>query len=532
MLTMTTQQAFQLAQQHHQAARLAEAEEIYQQILAAEPSHTHALHYLGVIAALTDRPEFGVEMIQKSLALLPGNASFHYNFGYVLAAQGRAEESISAYREALRCQPGQARIHSNLLFALHYAAALDNDAIFAEHRRWEEAHARPLAHCIATHANDPDPARRLRIGYVSPDFREHAVAYFFENLIAGHNREHVEVFCYDDQNEADAVTVRLQQQGAHWRNITNLADEQVSSLIRADRIDILVDLAGHTAGSRLLVFARKPSPVQVSYLGYCDTTGMKVMDFRLTDAHADPPGATEHLHTEQLLRLPDCAWCFRPRDDAPAVGSLPMQCAGHVAFGCFGTLPKLTDVAFDLWSRILLQTPGSHLLLKNAGFRQSSAKMRIRRRLEKAGIAPERVELLDPTTGITEHLAAYDRADIALDTFPYHGTTTTCEALWMGVPVITLAGQVHASRVGVSLLTNVGLPKLIAHDPDEYVRIATDLAKDVSRLSGLRAGLREQMARSPLLDGSQFARNVEEAYRKMWRIWCNKGGEQTKQDHT
>ena len=649
-------QAFALALAHHQAGRLAEAETIYRQILAAEPHHSDALHLLGVIAHQLDRHELAVEMIRQAIGIDPVHPAYHDNLGSALRALGRLDEAIAcshralalrpddpetysnlgnalreqgrvdeaiaayrralelrpdyaaaqnnlglalrdrgdlagaiaayrqalqlqpsypdalnnlgvalhgqgefdaaiasyqhalrlqpdcaeahtnlgvtlhhrgefaaaiaAYRRALECQPDDAQAHCNLLLILHYPDDLDPAAIFAEHCRWDEAHARPLAPGLAAHANLPDPERRLRVGYVSPDFREHAVASFFENLLAAHDRDRVEVFCYDDVRAEDAVTLRLQKHAACWRKIRGVSDAQVAELIREDRIDILVDLAGHTSRHRLLVFARQPAPVQVTYLGYCDTTGMKAMDYRLTDALADPPGATEHLHSEQLIRLPASAWCFRPPADAPPVNALPLHRAGHLTFGCFNGLPKLNPATLILWSRILLAVPGSRLLLKNVGLREPSVQSRIRGVLEHAGIAAERITLLGPAPNIAEHLAAYGRVDIALDTFPYHGTTTTCEALWMGVPVVTLAGPTHESRVGVSLLTNAGLPELIARDRDEYSRLAVQLAADVTRLADLRATLRARLAASPLLDAPRFARNVEAAYRAMWRQWC------------
>ena len=328
------------------------------------------------------------------------------------------------------------------------------------------------------------------------------------------------MFCYANLPRPDPVTARLQRLVPHWRDIYKAPDAQVADRIRQDGIDILVDLAGHTAHNRLLLFARKPAPVQATWLGYPDTTGLKAMDHRLTDAHADPPGTTEHLHTEQLIRLPDCAWCFRPSEHAPPVSEPPMPRAGHITFGCFNALPKINAPLLRLWSEILLGVPGSRLLLKNAAVRDPSVQQRMRTVLEEAGVAPGRIELAGHIPEPAGHLASYGRVDIALDTFPYHGTTTTCEALWMGVPVVTLAGKTHASRVGVSLLANVGLPDLVARDPGEYVRIAAALGTDAHRLAEFRASLRERMAASPLMDATRFARNVEQAYREMWRAWC------------
>ena len=498
-----------------------------QQALRLRPDYAEAHHNLGNSLSKLDQGDAAIAAYRRALELRPAYAEAHNNLGATLLERGEIDEAIASFRRALaasrpalREQPHLAQAHSNLLVSLHYPDGLERAAIFAEHGRWDEIHGRPRAGERAVHGNDPDPDRRLKIGYVSPDFREHSVAFFLESLLACHARAQVEIFCYSEVQRPDGVTARLRRDAAHWRSIHGLPDAQAADLMRADGIDVLVDLAGHTANNRLPIVARRPAPVQVTYLGYCDTTGMKAMDYRLTDAHADPPGTTEHLHTEQLFRLPDCAWCFRPPADAPPVSALPMHSTGRVTFGCFNALPKLTEATLALWSQILHAVPGSRLLLKNHGFREPAVRWRIRRGLEKAGIAAERIELIGPARSVAEHLAAYGRVDLALDTFPYHGTTTTCEALWMGVPVVTLAGQTHASRVGVSLLTNAGIPELIASDRDEYLHLAVQLAADATRLADLRATLRARLASSPLMDAPRFAHNVEAAYREMWRQWC------------
>ena len=487
-----------------------------------QPTFPEALNNLGNALMSVGRFDEAVAAFHRALELQPELAGAHSNLGNALKEQGRIWEALDAYRHALQIQPQDPSVQSNLLLGLHYLPDGDAEFIFREHCRWGEIHAAPLAKRVVRHANDPNPARRLRVGYLSRDFREHSVAFFFENLLASHHREHVEVICYSDCTGADAVTLRMRKHAAEWRTITGLADAQVADLIREDGIDLLVDLAGHTDRNRLLVLARRPAPVQVTCLGYPDTTGMNAVDYRLTDAHADPPGATERFHIEQLVRLPDCAWCFRPSDDAPPVSTLPVLHSGHITFGCFNTRPKITEEMFAIWAEILLRAPGSRLLLKNLGFRDPSVQMRARALLEKAGVAPARVELIGRVSDFAEHLTCYGRVDIALDTFPYHGTTTTCEALWMGVPVITLAGKTHASRVGVSLLENLALPELIAGQPVDYIGTAAELAADISRLAALRATLRERMASSPLMDGPRYARNVEHAFREMWRAWCAK----------
>lgn len=591
MPPLTIPQAFALAQQHHQAGRLAEAEPLYRQILAVMPRHADALHFLGMIASQTGRNDVAVELMRQSLALAPRNAVFHDNLGTVLRELGRLDEAIACSQRALALDPNEAVTHNNLgnalrdqfrlseaiscfdralvlrpdypeavnnrgialaeagrlsealaahrralelkpewpdarsslLLNLHYFAGIDPREIAAEHRRWGDIHARPLKARIESHANDPTPERRLRIGYVSPDFRNHPVAFFIEALLARHDRLQVEVFCYANMARDDVVTARLRQHADHWRSIAGMSDENAAALIRADRIDVLVDLAGHTADHRLLVFARKPAPVQVTWLGYCDTTGMDVMDFRMTDAHADPVGVADELHTERLVRLP-CAWCYTPQPGVPEVSPLPAAELGVVTFGCFNNLAKVNDEVLASWAEVLGRVPGSRLLLKTGALREALPRELLLERLARDGVSAERVEFSGALPTLAAHLEAYRRVDVALDPFPYHGTTTTCEALWMGVPVVTLAGAHHAARVGVSLLHAVGLEEFIARDRAKYVELAVRLGSDLARLAELRATLRERMKRSRLLDARAFARDMEAAYREMWREWCAKPG--------
>jgi len=501
-------------------ARAEEAIAAYRRVLQADPGNAKAHNNLGIALMEMGNLEGALAAFRMALERMPSYAEAHNNIGNVLMRQGHVGPALAAHRSSFQLKPDYAGARSNLLLGLHCLPAADPQVAFAEHVQWAQAHEEPLKKRIIPHPNDRTPGRRLRVGYVSPDFREHSVAYFIGSLLAAHDPGQVEVFCYADLARDDAVSLRLRAHAAKWRSNTGMTNEQLAGQIRGDGIDILVDLAGHTSGNRLLVFARKPAPVQVTYLGYCDTTGMRTMDCRLTDAHADPPGTTEHLHTEKLLRLPDSAWCFRAPDAAPPVAPLPARCEGHVTFGCFNARHKMNDELFALWVRILQTVPGSRLLLKNFSFQDPGVQRQAHEFFTRTGIESERVELLGWLPNPADHLGTYSRIDIALDTFPYHGTTTTCEALWMGVPVITLAGRTHASRVGVSLLSNVGLPELISQTSEEYVQIAAGLAADLPRLAELRQSLRQRMQSSPLMDAPRFARNVEAAYRKIWVEWC------------
>lgn len=496
----------------------------YRDAIQLKPDFADAHSNLGV--ALTDLGDLdaAIAACRRALQLQPDSAAAHNNLGVALADAGLLHEAIASYRRALQIRQDFAAAHSNLLYHMHGDPGSDAKAMFSEHCRWAEIHARPLERHVGAHANDRNPERRLRIGYVSPDFRNHSVAFFLEGLLAAHDRSRFDVFCYANLGREDEFTERFRKYARAWRSLARLTDAEAADLIRNDGIDILVDLAGHTAGNRLLVFARKPAPVQVTFLGYCDTTGIDTMDYRLTDNYADPAGTTEHFHTERLVRLPETAWCFRPFEPSPSVAPSPVLSSGRVTFGCFNVRRKITGEALAVWSRLLTEVPGSRLLLKGLGYSESSVQEHIRATLLSAGIASERVELSGRVPTLAEHLAAYGRVDIALDTFPYNGTTTTCEALWMGVPVVTLSGSTHASRVGVSLLSNAGLAELIAANVDDYIRIAAQIASDIGRLTVLRSGLRERMKASPLLDAQRFARAVEQACRQMWRAWCEQQG--------
>jgi protein O-GlcNAc transferase len=439
----------------------------------------------------------------------------------LLQAQGDLDAAVTAYRQALTLDPDFADAHSNLLLCLHYRPDVDAAELFAEHQRWGEQHGAPLAAMIATHANARDPKRRLRIGYVSPDFRAHSVSHFIAPVLAHHERRHFEVYCYYNAHQVDATTERLKGLADHWRNIAHLTDAEVAALIGQDGIDILVDLAGHTAHNRLLLFARKPAPIQVTYLGYPDTTGLATIDYRLTDALTDPPGASERFHTEALVRLSQGFLTYQPSAESPPVNALPTLGGDQITFGSFNNAAKLNTAVIALWAQILRALPHAHLILKAAQLGDADTAERFRQRFAEHAIAPERLQILGAFASEGDHLKAYHGIDIALDPFPYNGTTTTCEALWMGVPVITLAGQTHAGRVGLSVLTQAGLSELITPTPEAYVERAIELAKDLPRLQALRQGLRARLAASALCDAHGFTQALETAYREMWERYCS-----------
>jgi predicted O-linked N-acetylglucosamine transferase (SPINDLY family) len=438
----------------------------------------------------------------------------HGNLAIALHMQGRVRESLEHHRREMEVNPGSSLHHSNYLYCLNFDPDCGPQTIFDEHRAWAARHADPLTAAAVPHAPDRSPDRRLRIGYVSPHFRDHAVNFFTEPILASHDHTQFEVFCYSDVARADDTTRRLQGYADHWRPIHGQGHEQVSRLIRADQIDILVDLTGHIGENRMPVFARKPAPVQVTYIGYQNTTGMLAMDYRLTDAYADPPGQTEPWHTERLERLPQTFFVYQPNALAPEVGPLPALARGYVTFGSFNNFAKVTPEVLKTWAEILTRVPASRLVV--LADMQPSLAGHLREAFAAHGIAAERLELVNrlPRPKYLELIAG---VDVALDPFPFNGHTTTCDCLWQGVPVVTLSGQTYVSRFGGSGLKTLGLSKLIAASREHYQEIALALAGDLSRLAKLRAALRERMAASPLLDFAGFTRNLEAAYRRMWR---------------
>lgn len=491
----------------------------YRRALELRPGYAHAANNLGNALRHARRPSDAEAAYREAIRLDPAYAEAYTNLGGLLGGQARLAEALDCFRHALEIRPQDPHAHSALLMHLHYDPSQTPEAIFAEHLNWRCRHAAHLEAAAYAHRNQGVPERRLRLGYVSPDFRRHAVAFFLEPILESHDRTQFEVFCYSDVVAPDAVTDRLAGLADHWRPVCGLSDEALAELVREDRIDILVDLAGHTAQNRLLAFARKPAPIQVNWLGYPNTTGLRTMDYRITDARADPPGWNEHLHTERLARLPEVFLCYRPPGEAPEPGELDK--AGEICFGAAHSMAKLNPPLLGLWARLLARVPRSRLLLKAPALADCATRERTLTMLEQAGIARGRVELASPTESFRDHLAFYQRIGVALDAFPYHGTTTTCEALWMGVPVVSLAGRAHVSRVGSSLLAAVGLAELVADTPEAYVETAAALAADAARLAEMRKQLRARVAEGPLGDAARFTRRLEAAYREMWRRWCS-----------
>ena len=487
--------------------------------IAAEPGLAIAHYNLGVMLSAKDRYGEAIACYRRAIELQPAMTEFHNNLGDALMIQGALDEAERSFRRAMALDPKYAIAHSNLLMAMCYRGDAP-ETLLAEHKAWAAAHGAPREKVEAHFDNAPNPERRLRVGYVSPDFRGHSVSCFFEPLLASHDRAQVEVFCYSNVQRPDNVSARLEAMADRWRVIKDVDDATAAARIRDEQIDILVDLAGHTAHNRLKLFALKPAPVQLTWLGYPATTGLETMDYRITDAIADPPGATERFHTETLLRLQRCFLCYKAPQDAPPSGPPRSRANGNITFGSFNNLTKVSPEAVAVWSRILGALHGSRLLLKSKQAGDPATAARYRALFAAHGIGAERIELAAWTPSTHGHLSLYHGVDAALDPFPYNGTTTTCEALWMGVPTVVLRGSLHAGRVGASLLTAVGLDDLIADTPERYATCAIELASNPARIAALRVGLRDRMAASPLCDAAAFARAIENAYRAAWRRWC------------
>lgn len=499
--------------------QLDEAIARYQKVIELTPKFIDAYERLGITLVKEGKVDEAIEYYNRALSIKPDFAGIYVSLGRALAGQGKSEEAEACFRKALKISPNFPACYSNLLFLMLYSSRYDAQSILSVHLEFAKHCVNPFFTSVISHDNDKSLDRRLKIGYVSPDFREHSVSYFFEPVLLVHNRKNFKIYCYSDVATPDKLTDRIKAETDEWRNLVGMSDDQADELIREDRIDILVDLAGHTS-PRILLFARKLAPVQVSWIGYPATTGLSTIDYKIVDNLTDPPGMTEQFYTEKLIRMPESFLCYMSDKEIPEINPLPTLLTGHITFGSFNSFVKIAPPVFSLWSRILKTIPHSRLIMKAWSFSDKAARQYALNMFAGEGISADRIALLPPEKSAMSHLMQYNRIDIGLDTFPYNGTTTTCEALLMGVPVITLAGNTHVSRVGMSLLSNVGLSDLIAKTPDEYVAIAENLAGDLKKLQYLREHLRGMMSQSPLTDAERFTSNLENYYRTMWENWC------------
>lgn len=509
--------------------------------------------------ALLDNGEIpeAITALQQAVALQPDLALAHNNLGSAFKMNGQIDEAFVEYRRALECDPTNtlalanfaneshelgdhttalalyeravqsphlsASAFSNYLAVLHCAPTTRLASLAKAHAVYEQRYASPLRSCWSGHTNSRDSERPLRLGFISPYFGNHPVGFFLVRVLENLDRRQFEMVCYHDRTKTDELTTRLRACTAQWRDVSHLSDAQLAAQIRADRIDTLFDLEGHNAGNRLLVFARKPAPIQITWLDYVGTTGLSAIDYILADPRQVSP-EYEPYFSEKVLRMPDDYICFDPPMDAPPVGPLPAEANGFVTFVSHNIVAKTTSETIGIWSRILRELPTARLVLGNRGFDTPRTMERVRKQFAECDVVPERISFRGWLPR-AELLAAYNEADVALDTLPYNGGLTTCEAMWMGVPVVTCPGETFASRHGLAHLTAAGVPETIAYNANDYVTTAVALASDIPRLASLRASLRARMETSPLCDGPRFAAHFADLLRSVWRKWCAETGE-------
>lgn len=491
------------------ARRPVEAVSHYREALRQNPELASVHNDLGVVLLELYELDEAAACFERALALAPNLAQAHENLANARKDLGRVTEAVDAYRRALELRPASRDAHQNLLFAMMFDPASDERAILSEAKRFQARFLR----LDATELLPPVlPARgeRLRIGYVSADFREHVQMLFMLPLLREHDRQQVEVFCYSNVQVPDAVTDLYIERAEHFRSIAALDDAAAARLIRADRIDVLVDLTMHMAHGRLGVFARRPAPLQVAWLAYPGTTGADCMDVRLSDPHLDPPG-TDDRYSERTRRLPETFWSFEPLIAGLSVSELPAARQGFVTFGSLNNFCKTNEGTFALWAQVLRSLPTSRLLLLAP---RGHSRERTHSLFEEHGVASERVEFVDFQPR-EEYLRTYSRIDIVLDTVPCHGHTTSLDAWWMGVPVVTLVCDRTVGRAGLSQARNLGLEELCTDTPEAFRSRAVALASDLERLATLRGALRGRIERSPLMDVRRFARHLEQTLREL-----------------
>ena len=498
------------------SSQLAEAAEAFRQSIKLNPTFAQGWTGLGSVLQLMGRAREAIEHHTKALELDPFHPKAQASRAVSLQSLNEIEASFADFNAHLAREPADLESASFRVFLLNYSSEISRDQLFAEHRAFG-AKLTARIHSVSRNSfpNTRDPEKRLRVAFFSPALRKHSIAFFLEPLLDHLDLEHFEILLYHDHHSVDDASRRMQKRAVVWRNFIGQNAGAVESEIRRDQPDILIDLAGHSGFNRLPLFGRRLAPVQITYLGYPNTTGVPTMDYRFTDAVADPPSESDPWHTEILVRFASTGWTYSASPDAPAPRI--SRSDQPFTFGSFNNIAKINPPMLRLWAEILRGTPGSRLLVKSS---TSIDQQALLKRAIAAGIDPSRLVMLLSSATVAEHLACYAQVDLALDTSPYNGTTTTCEALWMGVPVLTLQGDRHASRVGASLLTAIGHPEWIAKDAEHYVRLAQELASDPEKLLPIRAALRSEMSSSPLLDHTGQAERFGAALRQCWKDFC------------
>jgi predicted O-linked N-acetylglucosamine transferase (SPINDLY family) len=541
--------AYNLGNALHGLGRLSEAAELYRAAIALRPDYAGAMNNLGNVckemgefkaaaqayeSAMQTRPNFipainnaGVllrtmgrleeaeAILRRGLVCDVNHPALHENLGNVLKDSGRLDEAIDCFRHALQLDPTATATQSNLAYSLSFSSE-EPQPILEECIRWNQLHAEPLRPKVTAHSNDRSPDRRLHIGYVSPDFRDHCQSLFTIPLLSHHDHGEFETFCYSSVERPDAYTQRIRKFADVWREVRHLDDSAVADLIRADGIDILIDLTMHMANGRPLVFSRKPAQVQIAWLAYPGTTGMSAMDYRFSDPRLDPPGYERH-YSERTEHLPDSFWCYDPLADGPEVNELPALSQDGLTLGCLNNPCKLSDHTLRLWAGVMQALPDSRLLLLVP---PGSYREQLLGRFASLKISADRVSFV-PFRRREEYLRTYHQIDLGLDTFPYNGHTTSLDSLWMGVAVVTRVGKTCVGRAGLSQLFQLGLAELATETDEAFVDAAVSLASDLPRLGNLRRQLRGRLCQSPLMDGERFAKNIESAYRRIWHRYCD-----------
>lgn len=493
------------------------AKEVIRKGMEKFPANANFHYYLGNLYFNEADNDAAIASYRAALAIQSAYPEVFSNLGNALQVQGNLDEAVASFRAALALKPDYAPAFSNLLLALQYHAGHTPAEIFAEHLRFAQLYESPLKPRWPQHANQRDPRKRLRVGYVSGDFRNHSVAFFIEPVLDTHDKSQFEIFCYYNHTVHDQVTERLRAKVDHWLPCAGMSDDQLAVRIAVDGIDILVDLSGHTGHNRLLTFARKPAPLQLTWIGYQATTGLTAIDYRITDTAMDPPGTTEQFHSETLLRIPASAQ-FQPSADSPSVNPLPALSSAQFTLACLNNLAKINPEVVHLWSRILTALPHARLMLGNAT--GSDTKERLLAMFAQENITEDRL-IMQPKVSLPDYLKLHHQIDLALDTFPYNGGTTTLHSLNMGVPVIALAGTTPVSRAGVAILGGAGIPEFATFSEDEYVARAIEVALDLPKLNEIRQSLRERAKPLFTTAPEQVTRPLEAAYRTIWQKWCD-----------
>jgi protein O-GlcNAc transferase len=496
--------------------RLVEAIVSFKRAIQLKPDYAEAHDSLGNALTKCGQPDVAIASFERAIRIRPDFAEAHSSLGKAFKEKGEIDRAIAHYRRAVSLSLQNAMLHSRLVYSMIFDGTYSSADLAAELREWDSRHAQPFKSLWGKYENDRSPDRRLRIGYVSPDFRDHVVGQNLLPLFREHDRSQVEIVCYANVRRVDGITQQFRRYADVWHSIVSLSDAQAGDLIRQDRIDILVDLTLHTGGNRLGVFARKPAPVQATFAGYPGSTGLEAIDYRLTDRYLDPLELSDQFYSERSLRLPDTFWCYDPVVAGLAVNALPAESQGHLTFGCFNNFSKVNEAVIRLWAQVLKAVDRSRLMILCA---EGSHRQSLLDLLQREGVSSARVEFVGRGPRL-QYLELYHRIDVGLDTFPYNGHTTSLDSFWMGVPVVTLVGQTVVGRAGLSQLTNLSLTELIAYTPQEYVDIAAGLARDLPWLAETRRILRSRMQASPLMDAPRFAHNIEAAYQKMWWNWC------------